>query len=299
MKKIVFIATNRVHTSRQKILLKELERYFIVSIFQPKEQKGSMSVNSILYAIEFNNYLKENDFDYVLARGDRFEVLPLAVMAVYRGIPVIHIEGGDLSGVIDNKVRHALTQLSDYHFVTNEDSHKRLITMGVSPNRVWNFGSLDVEFASKVKPQKLRNKYILVTYHPIEGEDEKELDKALLDFKKFDIIKIGSNRDYGREYGEETFTPEDYINLMRYADVCVGNSSSLIKEASILEVPVVLIGERQKNRLLPNNIVKVTCETDKIEQAIKYQLNMKHIKDLTYYQKDTSKKIAVKLKEIL
>ena len=300
MKKICFIASNRVHLARQQLLLKELEKHFKITIFQPQERKDGMASSSILYSVEFNNFLINNEFDYILARGDRYEVLPMVMVASYKGIPVIHIEGGDLSGMIDNKVRYAITHLSDYHFVTNKESHTRLVNVGVPLDRIWNFGSLDVEFASKVEPKKLRNKnYILVAYHPTYNEDENELDKALQSFKKYDIIRIGSNRDAGREYGEDTFSPEDYINLMRGAKVLVGNSSSLLKEASILGVGVVLVGDRQNKRLMPKNIVQVPCEADKIKLAIKYQLGNKYDPDTIYFNEDTSIEIAQKLMEIL
>lgn len=268
-----------------------------------------MASLSILYAIDFNNYLAGKQFDAVIIRGDRFEMLGLTMVASYKGIPIVHLEGGDVSGVIDNRVRHAITHLSDYHFCTNENSHRRLVQMGAPLDHVWNFGSLDVEYAAKVKPKKLRDKpYILVAFHPITGEDEGELDAALAQFLPsihrprdygFDIIKIGSNADYGRGYGTEQYSPEDYINLMRFSKVCVGNSSSLLKEASILGVPVVNIGSRQNARLKPKNVFDVACKERLIASAIKYQLEQKYRKDRVYYQKDTSKKIVNKLKAIL
>ncbi len=267
-----------------------------------------MSSSAILYAIEFNNYLAGKNFDAVIIRGDRFEMLGLAMVAAYKNIPIIHIEGGDTSGVIDNRVRHAITHLSDYHFCTNDQSHRKLINMGVPIDHVWNFGSLDVEFASKVKPQRLKERtypktskpYILVAHHPIEGENTHELDIALREFEaQYDIIRIGSNTDYGKGYGTEQFSPEEYINLMRFASLCIGNSSSLIKEASILSVPVINIGSRQNDRLKPKNVLDLPCKAGKILLGIQFQLKNKAKKDLTYYQKDTSKKIVNKLKEVL
>jgi UDP-N-acetylglucosamine 2-epimerase len=300
MKKLCLPVTARPHLARQQLLIEELKKHFTLDIWEPKQQNSSMSVNSILYAVEFNNYLAGKDYDGIIIRGDRYEMLGLALVGVYKGFKIIHIEGGDESGVIDNKVRHAITHLSDFHFCTNEESHKRLIHMGVATYKVWNFGSLDVEFAAKVEKKNLRDKpYILVAYHPIPTEDEKELEKALQYFDTYDKIKVGSNKDYGKEYGTEQYSPEDYINLMRGAEVCVGNSSSLIKEASILGVGVVNIGDRQNNRLKPKNVLDVPCETQKIVLGISFQINITHPKDETYYQKDTSKKITSKLKQIL
>jgi len=283
-----------------QLLIKELKKHFDLDIWEPKERKGDMTSNAILYAIEFSNFLVGKDYDAIILRGDRYEMLGLGMVSAYKGFKIIHIEGGDESGVIDNKVRHAISHLSDFHFCTNKESHRRLVNMGIPLESIWDFGSLDVEFADKVKPKKLKDKdYILVAYHNIEGEDRKELDNALLDYPKYDKIVVGGNNDYGQEYKAEEFSPEDYINLMRGAKVCIGNSSSLIKEASILKVPVVLVGERQKNRLMPSNIVQVPCETSKIKLAIEFQLQNKVEKDLLYYKKDTSKKITNKLKKIL
>lgn len=305
MKKLCIVITSRPHLARQQLLIAELKKHFELDIFEPKPIKGEMSVSAIMYTIEFNNYLANKEYDAIIIRGDRYEMLGMTAVSVYKGFPVIHIEGGDLSGVVDNKVRHAITHLSDYHFCTNEESHRRLVQMGVPLDRIWNFGSLDVEFADKVKNKKLSDRpYILVAYHPIEDEDELELEKALDFFKSdmldtIDIVKIGSNTDYGRKYGNEEFTPEDYINMMRNALCCIGNSSSLLKEASVLGVGVVNIGDRQKNRLKPKNVLDVSCETEQIIKGINFQLNNKYSNDLSYFKKDTSKKITNKLKEIL
>ena len=300
MKKLLIPITARPHLARQQLLIKELQNHFEIDVWCPKERKGDMAVSAIFYAIEFNNYIAGKDYDAIVIRGDRFEMLGLTMAAVYKGFKVIHIEGGDISGAIDGKVRHAITQLADFHFVTNEESHKRLISMGISPSKVWDFGSLDVEFTSKVSIGKSVGKpYILVAYHPIENEDEKELDRALGYFKKYAIIRTRSNKDYGREYGSEQFAPEEYINLMRGAEICIGNSSSLLKEASILQVPVVLIGDRQKNRLMPCNVIKVPCETDKIKLAIGFQVLNSYPKDLIYYKPNTSKKICQQLRKAL
>ena len=114
------------------------------------------------------------------------------------------------------------------------------------------------------------------------------------------MIKIGSNKDYGREYGVEQFTPEDYICLMYFADCLVGNSSSICKESSILGTPAVLIGSRQENRLIGRNILKVPCEEYEIKNAIEYQLKHQRYKpDKVYYRNNTSRKICNQLQKIL
>lgn len=301
MKTICFPATNRVHIARQQLLLDELRKNFNVVIFEPTTTPASKSVFAIFCAVEFNNFLSNHqDVDSVLIRGDRYEMLGLAMVAAYRDFKIIHIEGGDLSGAIDNKVRYAITHLSDYHFCTNEESHARLIQNGVSVDKVWNCGSLDVEYAKQVPEQKLEDEpYILVAFHPIEGEDENEVERAILQFPNYKIINIASNKDYGKQYGTETYSPDDYINLIRYARVAVGNSSSFLKEASILGTPVVNVGDRQVKRLKPKNVVDVPCKAGRIRSAIDFQMENKFEPDLTYYQEDSSKKIAKTLTEVL
>lgn len=297
MKTIIFPSTNRVHLARQKLLLKELEQHFIVEIFEPKRRSGNMVTDAILCSVEFNNLLAEKKPDALLARGDRYEILPLVVVAAYKGIPIIHIEGGDLSGAIDNRVRHAITQLSDWHFCTNDEAHERLIRSGVPMDRVWNYGSLDVEYALSVPPKRIREgKYVLTAYHPIAGESEEELLGAAGEQA---TVSVTSNKDYGRTYGEENFTPEDYINVMRGATCLVGNSSSLLKEASVLGVPVVLVGDRQHKRLMPKNVVHVPCERNAIRKAVAFQSGRTFEPDTVYYKPDTAKNMANKIKEIL
>lgn len=116
---------------------------------------------------------------------------------------------------------------------------------------------------------------------------------------KYKIIRIKSNKDYGKEYGQETFTSEDYINLIRHAACCIGNSSSFLKEASVLGVPIVMVGERQKGRLRTRNVLDVPCESQNIRRGIEFQLNTRYAADETYFQPNTSKQMADKIKEIL
>lgn len=300
MKKILFPATFRGHLARQKLLLDELKKDFNVHISEYTPSTGNMADVAVGISTFFLKEFTKVKPDLVLVRGDRYEVLPVAMLAAYEGIKIAHIEGGDLSGAIDNKVRFSITHLSDYHFCTNDESYSRLISIGISAKNLWNFGSLDVEFAKKVQPKKLKEKqYIFVAFHPIEGEDFEEVEKALRNFKDYDIVRVVSNVDYGKKYGSESYSPEDYVNMMRYASCCVGNSSSFLKEASILKVPVVNVGDRQIKRLKPKNVFDVTCQSDSIRLGIEYQLKRKFDTDYIYYQKDTSKNIAQKIKEIL
>ena len=110
----------------------------------------AMAKTACLTALEFTNGLHSLDPDIVVICGDRFEQLAIAMAAAYLNMTIAHIEGGDVTGSIDESVRHAITKLSHLHFVTNDEAHRRVLAMGEDPRFVFNTGSLDVELASRV-----------------------------------------------------------------------------------------------------------------------------------------------------
>src|SRR5262244_1508514 len=110
----------------------------------------AMAKTACLTALEFTNGLHALDPDIVVICGDRFEQLAIAMAAAYLNKTIAHIEGGDVSGSIDESVRHAITKLAHVHFVTNADAYRRVLMMGEDPAYVFNTGSLDVERAASV-----------------------------------------------------------------------------------------------------------------------------------------------------
>lgn len=292
MKRILFPTTNRVHLARQKLLLDELKKYFEVIVWENKfEGNLHTLMNYFQTEIHFGNY------DLVLIRGDRYEMLPLAMLSAYKGIKIAHIEGGDLSGAIDNKVRHAITALSDIHFATNKESFARLIQMGTDPDLTFNFGSLDVEYAKTI-PISERQEYVVMCFHPMPGEDPTLLENIIREEYTGDLRVIKSNKDNG-QYGTEEYSPEDYLKLISGATFLIGNSSSFLKEASIYGVPVIDIGSRQQNRLKPHNVVSVPFDKESIKMAILQQRYKDRMPSEIYYKPNTSQRICEKIKEFL
>src|SRR5438034_9342212 len=110
----------------------------------------AMAKTACLTALEFTNGLAAIDPDVVVISGDRFEQLAIAMAAAYLNKTIAHIEGGDVSGNIDESVRHAITKLAHVHFVTNAEAERRVLAMGEDPQYVFNTGSLDVELAADV-----------------------------------------------------------------------------------------------------------------------------------------------------
>ncbi|MBI4992217.1 MAG: UDP-N-acetylglucosamine 2-epimerase (hydrolyzing) [Candidatus Harrisonbacteria bacterium] len=292
----------------------------------------SMAKTAGLTALEFSNSLYKLNPDVVLIRGDRFEQLAIAMTAAYLNKTIAHIEGGDVSGTIDESVRHAITKLAHIHFVTNEDARKRVIQMGENPKMVFNVGSPDAEFAASVDKKldgsavnrigigeeiDLSKPFLMVMQHPVttEKNNREHMELTLKAVNELNMPAIwfwpnsdaGTNeiskaiRDY-RESGKLTnaqvrfvtdLLPEDFIALLRRASVLIGNSSAGIKECSYLGVPVVNIGTRQNNRLRGQNVLDVGYSVNAIKKAIQSQLEHgKYQSSDLYYKPDGSKKMA-------
>lgn len=294
MKKILFPCTSPIHLARNQLLLNELKKNSEVHIAIYSDKDMNMAKISCDITPKFQTALEKIRPDLVLIRADRAELLPCTMLSVYNGYKIAQLECGDLSGTWDNKIRYAISFLADYHFTTNNESYRRMLAMGFE--NVWNCGALDCEFALSVERSKPPSKpYILVLWHPIPNEDSNALYGALEAFKdEFEIIGVRGNKDYGisSKY-KEWYQPNEFINLLRDASCAVGNSSCLLKECSVLGVPSVLIGYRQKNRTRPKNVIDVVCEKELIKLGIEYQLKHgKYSQDNTYFQPNTAKKIA-------
>ena len=261
----------------------------------------------IEFATMFNNLRP----DVVVVRGDRFEVLAAATAAAYLHIPIAHIEGGDITGSIDDSVRHAITKLSHIHFTTNEPARLRVIRMGESPKYVFNFGSPEIEVVREIAngthhvdfsatgsgaPFDLNQKFLLVMYHPVTSEVDNLAANTKIILEAIHGLSLPTiwfwpNFDTGAEEISHTLRvfrdqtknhqlrfmrylpPKDFIWLLKHCKVLVGNSSAGIKECSYLGVPVVNIGSRQTARLRAKNVIDV-LEHDKksIQNAVLRQM---------------------------
>ena len=169
--------------------------------------------------------------------------------------------------------------------------------MGEDPSWVYNFGSLDCEFAVMVEKKRLiEDPYILVLHHEIKGEAG-SYTKVIEAVKKTGLkhVSVKSNNDFVDAQGTNQFSPENFIRLLWGAECIVGNSSSGIKESSILGVPAINVGQRQQGRHKPKNVIDTSFAN--IEEAIKLVINSKSFFGLgavyeDYYKPDTAKNIA-------
>jgi len=281
--------------------------------------------------IEFTTIFNQIKPDVVIVRGDRFEVLSATIAAAYLSITIAHIEGGDVSGSIDESVRHAITKLSHIHFTTNDPAKKRVLRLGERNSHVFNFGSPEIEVVQKLSKIKhkfdikktgsgalfdLSKGYLIVMYHPDimdvkhVHENTRKILKAVHDLK-IPALWFWPNSDAGAEdishelriFKDEVkghkirfmryMGPKDFIWLLSNSKCLVGNSSAGIKESSFIGLPVVNIGKRQYKRLSAENVVTVNHDTKAIMKAIEKQINNgKYSPSKLYFAEGTSKKIA-------
>ena len=229
----------------------------------------------------------------VVLLGDRFELLAPAVAALMLQIPIAHIHGGELSeGAIDDSVRHAMTKFASLHFPATEIYRRRILRMGESPNRVFNFGApgLDQVHRSQFMTRReleqdlgidLKRPIALVTYHPVTREDGdvvtqvSEVTEAIK-ASGLPAVFTAANADAeGTRINARlrsvcaqnptTFTwvahlgHRRYLSCLRHFAVMVGNSSSGLTEAPSFRLPVVNIGDRQRGRVRAANVIDVPC----------------------------------------
>lgn len=249
--------------------------------------------------------------DIAVINGDRFEMLPIAFAAVSMNIHLAHIEGGDVSGTIDESVRHAITKLAHIHFPATEKSAERLRTMGENKDHIFVTGSpvidmltgLDLSLDNSIHDHyRMRGErldftrpYLLVLQHPVTTryeENRKEMEELIAAVDELPLQKLfltpnidaGSDgvsqalRIYRDRKPPQTsfykyFQPRDFYRIFHNASVLVGNSSSFIREGAFLGVPAVITGDRQQERERGGNVYEVSCRKPQIAEAIKKQFS--------------------------
>jgi len=233
----------------------------------------------------FSAYVKRFKPDLIIVHGDRVEALAGAVVGSLNNILVGHIEGGELSGTVDELIRHSVSKLSHIHFVSHETAAKRLLQMGELESSIFNIGSADLDVLfSKTLPNLETAKayydipfenYAVVLFHSVttaHQETAKHADdfaQALLeDDQNYVVIypnnDLGSSdiiKAYKRFDGNSRFKVfpslrfEYFISLLKNAAFLIGNSSAGIHEAPYLGIPTVNVGRRQENRDLQTNSI--------------------------------------------
>jgi len=282
-----------------------------IPLYGEHDFSGAGMANAIAVCIEkLTIQFKKNRPDIIIAMTDLGFTLASAIVGAHMNIPVAHVHGGDVSGSVDDAVRHATTQLSSIHFPASQKSAEKITTLlGGDVRHLYTVGApgLDILYQQTLLDEKkIREKYhvshgpyVLFIQHPVTTEVEEASEQYIITLsalKKVDVpvILIYPNADAGSsdiidiiedQYDDQNISiyksipRKEFLSLLKYAGTLVGNSSCGIVEAPSLFTPVVNIGNRQKNRECVDTVLHVGHDVDDITQAIRMAL---YDKDFQY-----------------
>ena len=265
-----------------------------------------LAIGKILMSI--SKIIKKTKPHIILSGFDIGGNFALTLAGAHLNIPVVHIQGGEVTGSIDESLRHAMSKFSNYHLVANADAKKRLIKMGELRENIYVVGcpSLDSLFLEKkIDPKNILKKFnidvqrdfAIIIQHPVTSEDKdsgNQIIETIKAVKKSGIqaLFVLPNNDSGHDNiikiikknktrWTESLSLSEYSTLLSYAKLLIGNSSSGIHEAASFKLPVINIGTRQNGRLKPRNVINAGYNCNDIFEKIKYCLfNKKFIKSL-------------------
>lgn len=255
----------------------------------------------------FAKFVAEYKPDLIIVHGDRIEPLAATCVGVLNNILVAHIEGGEVSGTIDDSLRHSISKLAHIHLVNDEIAKQRLLQLGECRESIFIIGSPDLDIIdnSNIKFEVVKryydipfSSYGIVMFHPVTTEIhslKSQADELCLALKQSErnYIIIYPNNDFGFEHILESykmlenqerfrFYPsirfEYFIALLKEADFLLGNSSCGLKEAPYLNVPSINIGTRQSNRMGVNlkSVINAPTTKNEILEAINRTKHVKH-----------------------
>lgn len=264
-----------------------------------------------LGVIEFSSALQQEKPDVVFLIGDRYEALSAAIATAYMNICLVHAQGGEVSGSIDESARHAISKFAHYHIPATKRSADFLVRMGERPDTILTVGCPSTDLAASLQgdpPTELVNSrgsgatidlskpYLLTVFHPVTTEfggeaiQTRELMTALHRVGMPTLL-LWPNIDAGSDHVSKeirrfrdrhkpdwlrvivNLTPEDYARVLQHSACAVGNSSSFVRDAGCYGTPVVLTGSRQNGREWDEHVTHVPVEADVVESAIKAQVS--------------------------
>ncbi len=276
------------------------ETFKNIFIYKFMNQRTSDSMDMILSKTinGLSTYVSQRTPDLIVVHGDRVETLAGAITGSLNNILVAHIEGGELSGTIDESIRHCVTKLSHIHMTSNLSSYNRLKQLGEDPNSIYIIGSpdLDVMLGENIPPiEQVKSRYsidfdkfAIFMYHPVTTELEileKNIDTVIdsLLEDKHNYVIVYPNNDSGshiilrairRLHNNSRFCIfpsirfEYFLSMIKNCEFMIGNSSAGVREAPFYGVPTINIGTRQRSRAKASSIFNVTESQIEIKRAI-------------------------------
>jgi UDP-hydrolysing UDP-N-acetyl-D-glucosamine 2-epimerase len=262
--------------------------------------------------VEFASEFQRLKPDVVLLIGDRYEALSAAMAAAYMNLTIVHMQGGEVSGSIDESARHCITKLAHFHYPATQRAKDFIVRMGEREDTVLGVGcpssdlarTFDRTLANDVVNGRgagavldVSKPFTLVVFHPTTteygGERAQmiELLEALAEVKQQTLmlwpnIDAGSDhiakairvfrndRDRGASWLRTitNLTPENYLRVLANTACAIGNSSSFVRDAGFLGTPVVLVGNRQHQREHDVHVTRVGAVRNEIAAAARKQL---------------------------
>ena len=365
-KKILFVTERRADYSKLYPVLKQIEQskkfdYYLIVTGSHLLKKHGYTINEIkkdgikIYK-KFKMFEEKNDDssaimtegfgkaitnltkiiktlkpDLIFSGFDIGANFAAAIIGAHMNIHVAHLEGGEITGTIDESIRHSISKFSHIHFTSNNDAAKRLEKMGEISKNIFTVGnpSLDniksIKIISKKELEKefcidLKKPLLLLVQHTVTTEINK-IDKYFLETinaineTKYQCIIILGNSDAGSQkikkiiknsniLNYENLPFQKYISLLNYSSVIIGNSSSGIMEAPFLQVPSINVGTRQEGRSNTTSIINVKYNKIAIKKAIKKAIeDKKFLKSIKKQKKqhgngNSSKKIIQILEKL-
>lgn len=302
--------------------------YTIVEGETPTTMAKSTGLGIIELATIFENLRP----DVVVTVADRFETMSTAIAAAYMNIPLAHTQGGEVTGSIDESVRHAITKLAHIHFPATRHSAENVLRMGEDLDRIYWTGCPAMDVIADIDlsiPDDLFRKYrgvgadldqtkpyLVVLQHPVTteyGSGFSQITSTLeavmrtgiqaawlwpnIDAGSDDVSKglraFRENAPHAPIHFYRNFGVEDYARLINNCVCLIGNSSSGIREGSFLGVPAVNIGSRQSGREHGGNVIHASHNVEEIFQAVEKQLSHgKYEKETIFGDGKAGKRIA-------
>lgn len=311
--------------------LNEVKKDFPNIIYTFVNQNNKNQLDEILSKtiLGLADYVREINPKLIIIHGDRVEALAGAIVGSLNHILVAHIEGGEISGTIDDSIRHAITKFSHIHFVANSESKQRVLNMGESPNTVFEIGSPDFEVMFSKQLPTLDDartrysipfeEYSIVMFHPVTSELANLRNDAteLVDFineSKGNYIIIKPNNDPGTEMIQEVYEKkldfskcryfpsirfEYFITLLKNAEMIIGNSSAGIREAPYFGIPTLNIGTRQKGRSKNSDIYNLKAEKGILLSTFNEIRRVKRVSVSQEFNSDSKEKSSKRFIDIL
>ena len=292
----------------------EVKRFAGAEFIEFVNQREGDALDFILAKtiLGFSDFVHERRPDLVVIHGDRVEAMAASIVCAMRYIRSAHIEGGEVSGTIDESIRHCNTKLCATHFVSSEDAKARVLSLGEAPERVFNIGSPELDThaqPSGVSIEEVKARYAIpfddygiVIFHPVTSEVDSmgaqaaSLFGCLLQSGKHFVV-IAPNNDPGTDdiFAVIEALPKDrfrlipsmrfnyFSELMKNAAVMVGNSSAGVREAPFLGLPSLDVGSRQNNRAQGDSIFGCSAfDQEKIQLFLTNQWHHRYKVDASF-----------------